>query len=138
MSAQAMYDEFTRELREISLLSSCSSILGWDERVNMPRDGSAFRADQLALIAGMVHERFVDPKVGDMIANLEQSELTKDPESVEAVNIREVRHQYNKRTKLPKDLKSRLRRALTHSACAIVVVRDSSSTRSLGSLVCLS
>lgn len=113
MSAKAMYDEFTKELREISLLSSCGSILGWDERVNMPRAGSGFRADQLALISGMVHERFVAPKVGDMIAALEQSDLIKDPESVEAVNIREIRHHYDKQTKLPKDLVEEITRTTT-------------------------
>ena len=113
MSAQAMYDEFTRELREISLLSSCGAILGWDERVNMPKAGAPFRADQLALIAGMVHERIVDPKIGELIGNLEQSELTKDSESVEAVNIRETRRQYDKQTKLPRELVEELSRTTT-------------------------
>lgn len=104
MNAQTAYDELIKQVKEVSLLSSCASVLGWDERTYMPRQGAAFRADQLSLIAGMCHERFTSPKIGDLLSAAESDGLAKDPASDTAVNLREIRHQYNRYTKLPKEL----------------------------------
>jgi carboxypeptidase Taq len=104
MNPQSAYEELIKQVREVSLLSSCASVLGWDERTYMPRAGAAFRAEQLSLIAGMSHERFTSPKIGELLSLAESDGLTKDPTSDTAVNLREIRHQYNRYTKLPKDL----------------------------------
>ncbi|MFZ1684225.1 MAG: carboxypeptidase M32, partial [Candidatus Zixiibacteriota bacterium] len=47
---------------------------------------------------------FVSPRVGDLLSECEKSDLVKDPDSPEAVNVREIRHRYDKETKLPKKL----------------------------------
>ncbi len=104
MTPQAAYDELIKQVKEVSLLSSCGSVLGWDERTYMPRQGAQFRADQLGLLAGMCHERFTSPRVGELLATAENSDLVKDAASESAVNLREIRHQYNRATKLPKEL----------------------------------
>jgi carboxypeptidase Taq len=104
MSHKASYDELIKRVKEVSLIGSCESVLGWDERTYMPPEGSKHRAEQLTLLSGLMHSKFTDPKIGDLLSDCEQSELVKDPESVEAVNVREIRHQYDKRTKLPQDL----------------------------------
>jgi len=104
MSAQKAYDELTALLRDNALLESAAGVLSWDERTYMPREGSALRADQMSLLAGMVHERFTDKRVGELIDEVADSELTKDPDSPEAANIRETKRYYDKETKLPADL----------------------------------
>ena len=45
-----------------------------------------------------------DPKIGELLAVVEQSDLVKDPLSVQAVNIREWRRSYDRVTKIPEDL----------------------------------
>ena len=45
------YAELIRRVKEARLLESCSSVLGWDERTYMPHEGSAHRAEQIALLA---------------------------------------------------------------------------------------
>ncbi len=110
MNAQTAYEELIKQVKEVSLLSSCASVLGWDERTYMPRAGASFRADQLSLIAGLTHERFTSPKIGELLSLAESDGLTKDPTSDTAVNLREIRHQYNRYTKLPKDLVEELTR----------------------------
>ncbi|MEW6411072.1 MAG: carboxypeptidase M32 [Candidatus Zixiibacteriota bacterium] len=113
MSTQQAYDELIRRMKEVSLLHSCNAVLGWDERTYMPRGGANHRADQLGLISGLAHEKMTDPRVGELLSQVEQSELVKDPESVEAVNVREMRHFYNKQTKLPKDLVEEITKVTT-------------------------
>ena len=104
MSAQKAYDELIKRAREVSLLVSCESVLGWDERTYMPRGGAAFRAEQLGLLSGLAHEKFTDPRIGELLTQVEQSDLIKDDDSMEAANVRELRYQYDKQTKLPKEL----------------------------------
>jgi len=104
MNPQEAYKKLIEEISELVVLVSCEGVLGWDHQVNLPPAGAAFRARQSSLLAGMVHDRFTDPKIGEWLSIIEGSDLVKDPESVEAATVRDLRHEYDKETKLPKDL----------------------------------
>jgi carboxypeptidase Taq len=109
------YDELIRRVRECKLLESCGSLLGWDERTYMPREGSAHRAEQMALLARLTHEMLTAPRVGELLAEVEGSPLVKDRESPPAVNVREVRRSYDRAVKLPKELVEELARTTTRA-----------------------
>jgi carboxypeptidase Taq len=109
------YTELTHRVRDCKLLDSCASLLGWDERTYMPREGSAHRAEQMALLARLTHEMFTDPRLGELLAEVEGSVLVKDSESVPAVNVREVRRSYDRAVKLPKELVEELARTTTRA-----------------------
>ena len=111
--AHKLYEDLIARVKKASLLGSCNAILGWDERTYMPRGGVEHRSNQTALISGMVHEMFTTPEIGEMLSKLEDSELMNDELSAEAVNIRELRREYDKRTKLPKDLVEAISRETT-------------------------
>ncbi len=113
MSAENAYNDLVTRLKNVSLLGSCAGVLGWDERTYMPKAGSKFRADQLGLLSVLAHEKYTDPKIGELLSELEQSDYMKDANSVEAVNIRETRHGYDKATKLPSDLVEALSKTTT-------------------------
>jgi carboxypeptidase Taq len=104
MTSMEAYNELLQQARGIALLNSCAAVLEWDHQTYMPRGAAPFRAQQISLLAGMVHERFTDTRIGELISAVENSDLVKDPESIEAANIREFRHGYDKETKLPKAL----------------------------------
>ena len=57
MNPEKAYDEMIALSREETLLASCLDLLEWDEEVSMPRNGVEHRAEQRALLAGMVHDR---------------------------------------------------------------------------------
>ncbi|HEY2585822.1 MAG TPA: carboxypeptidase M32 [Tepidisphaeraceae bacterium] len=102
--AQTAYDALVRELREISLLGSVNSLLGWDERTQMPPKGTEHRAAQSSLLARMVHERFTSPRIDEWLNAVEASDVVKGPESDAAVNVRETRRSYDRARKLPSSL----------------------------------
>jgi len=104
MTPQQAYDELIGRIKEIATLATCESVLYWDHQVYMPPGASEFRAKQTSMLAGMIHDRFVDPKIGELLSAVEGSDLVKDPESIKAANIRELRREYDKETKLPKKL----------------------------------
>jgi carboxypeptidase Taq len=110
MKAQAAYDELVRRSRQEALLASCAELLGWDEETYMPRDGVAHRADQMAFLAGLLHEWATDPRVGELLGVLEGSALVRDPESPATVNVRETRRVYDRLTRLPRRLVEELAR----------------------------
>src|SRR5215212_9157041 len=104
MAVQAAYDELVRRSREASLLASCSALLGWDEQTYMPRGGVEHRGNQMALLAGLHHEKATDPRNGELLGALEGSGLVADPDSPAAVNVRELRRTYDRRVRLPRTL----------------------------------
>ena len=104
MKPKQAYDELVRLSREETLLASCSDVLEWDQEVSMPRKGVKHRAEQLALLAGLSHDRATDPRYDELLSILEQSPLVSDPDSAEAVNVRELRRGYDRERRMPRRL----------------------------------
>jgi carboxypeptidase Taq len=115
MTPADAYTELTRRAREVTLLQSCASVLGWDQQTYMPRAGTPLRGEQLALLASLAHEKAVEPRVGELLAAVEGSALVADPDSVEAANARELRHGYDRVVKIPKRLVEELARVTTRA-----------------------
>ncbi len=110
---KSAYQRLIAEVKQIALLGSCASVLGWDERTYMPKGGAAHRAEQLALLVGMMHERATAPQIGEWLAQIEGSDGVADPHFEAAVNVREIRRGYDRAIKLPKSLVEELARATT-------------------------
>src|SRR5689334_22533466 len=99
MHARDAYDELMRRTRREALLASCAELLDWDELTYMPRGGGAHRAEQVALLAGLLHQWGTDPRLGELLACVECSPLVEDPTAPEAVNVREVRRVYDRQAR---------------------------------------
>lgn len=105
------YEELATTLREIALLGSSASLLHWDEQTKMPPKGGQLRADQVSYLARLCHERFTSPRIGELLAALEESgDLQADADSDAAVNVRETRRSYDRAVKLPARLVEELSR----------------------------
>ncbi|MDP9174113.1 MAG: carboxypeptidase M32 [Planctomycetota bacterium] len=109
-NAQADYQSLIAELKQIALLRSVSSVLGWDERTCMPAGGATLRSQQSSMLARMIHERITAPVIGDLLSSIEGSELVKDSASDAAVNVRQTRRQYQRAIRLPAALVEELAR----------------------------
>src|SRR4051794_5066831 len=127
MGAQEAYDELIRRARELGVLASCSALLGWDEQTYMPPGGSAHRGEQCAHLAGLHHERATDGRIGELLAIVEGSDLLADPDTPPAVNIRELRRSYERRTRLPRDLVEELARTTSLAQQEWVAARRGAS-----------
>lgn len=112
---KSTYQRLIAEIKQISLLGSCASVLGWDKQTYMPKGGAGHRAEQLALLTGMIHERVTAPQIGDWLSEIENSDLISDPHSEPAVNVRELRRDYDRAIKLPRTLVEELARVATIS-----------------------
>ena len=111
LKMEAVYQDLVRRSKERAILASCSSLLGWDEQTYLPRGGSSYRGDQMALLAGLYHERATDPALGQLLESAEGSDRICLPGSLEAANLREWRRSYDRLTKLPRSLVEEMARA---------------------------
>ncbi|RIK82124.1 MAG: carboxypeptidase M32 [Planctomycetota bacterium] len=108
--AQAL-ESLCQHTRETALLNSAIETLAWDERTMLPERGGAYRAEQMTYLAGLVHRRRTDPRVGEWLAELATSDLAADLHSDAGATIRNLRREYDKQRKLPQKLVEALTRA---------------------------
>jgi carboxypeptidase Taq len=123
-------DELYQNIRGISILRSCESLLDWDERTYMPRNASEHRSNQMALLAGIAHERFVSPRIGELIGNLTSDGIRLVDDTPDAANIREIKRVYEKAVKLPRSLVEELSRTIVLSQGAWQEARAKSDFKS--------
>jgi carboxypeptidase Taq len=142
MSTDAAYLELLHRAREHTLLGSCATLLEWDEDVSMPEGGGEHRAEQQALVARLLHRQATDPRLGDLLAEAEVR-LGRFPASGDpvAVNLRELREEYEKARLVPASLAEDLARVTTLSYEALRSARERRDARVflpwLGRLVAL-
>jgi carboxypeptidase Taq len=94
----ANWDTFAARMAEIRDLSNIVALLSWDQETHMPPKGMAARAEQLATLQGLHHERVVDAKLGDSIAELESSNQLSEEESCA---LREFKFDRDRATQVP-------------------------------------
>jgi carboxypeptidase Taq len=107
----APFDRLRTLLAEISDLGSAGAILSWDQQVMMPPGGGAVRAEQLATIGRIAHEKFTSPEIGRLLEELEGFEAGHDYDSFEASVVRVTRLDYEKARKVPSELRAEMTRA---------------------------
>jgi carboxypeptidase Taq len=118
MTLQDAYEWLRQHSLETSHFDSIGHLLGWDQRTQIPPKGHEHRHAQFAMLAKWLHQRETDPRIAEMLAVVEGSELVRDPLSVEAVNVREWRRDYDRATKIPQDLAVALAQASSEGETA--------------------
>src|SRR5499427_8302421 len=95
-------------LLDIQRINSAASVLSWDQETYMPAGGGAARADQIATLQGVAHEKFVSSDVEILLAgwvDLNTGHPVDQPgdvwdEASRAV-LREVWRDFSRAKKLP-------------------------------------
>ena len=123
---EAKFLELKNRLAEYWDLIKVSSLLEWDQRTQMPANGSAVRAEQLATVGRMAHEKFIDPAVGQLIDQLQPWAEGRPYESDAAALIRWARREYDKARRVPSALKAEMTRAASLGEDAWVQARRQS------------
>ena len=116
MNAEQSYAELLRLSREKTTLASCAQLLQWDAEICMPKGGVNHRGEQMALIAGLVHDRATDPRYGELLSAVEESDFAADPDTPAFVNVRELRRDFDRETRLPRRLVEELARTAALSS----------------------
>src|ERR1043166_6543814 len=127
MTTDATLIQLKERLIELSHLKSALEVLHWDQEVFMPKKGAALRAQTMAHLAGLLHERFLsinsDGALDRLIAAMENNELTAADQTI----LREVGREYRRETKLPNDFVKTLAETCSTANAAWVEARKNSA-----------
>lgn len=107
----ATFDLLCQHVRETALLASTVETLGWDERTMLPAEAGAYRAEQMTYLAGLVHQKRTDPRLGEWLAELAEGDLAANRHRDEGATIANLRREYDRQRKLPQRLVEELTRA---------------------------
>lgn len=117
MKTVATLEPLTTRLLEIQRINSAASVLSWDQETYMPAGGGAARAEQIAVLQGIAHEKLVAQDVESLLSQWV------DPATGHAADtageawdepsrslLREVWRDFSRAQKLPSDFVVKLSR----------------------------
>jgi len=98
-------------LAEVADLERAAAVLTWDQETNMPPGGVEDRANQLATLRRLAHERFTSSDVARLLETAGAEVGGMPAESDEASLLRVTRRDFERAVKVPAGLVSEMARA---------------------------
>jgi carboxypeptidase Taq len=120
------FNELKTRLAEIHDLNKVAGVLGWDQRTMMPPLGARVRAEQLATLGQVAHEKFISSEVGSLLDALRPYEESLPYDSDEASLIRVTRRDWHKARRVPAELRAQMARTAALASEAWVEARQQS------------
>jgi carboxypeptidase Taq len=105
------FDELKARLAEIHYLGRAKALLDWDERTMMPPGGAEARAEQLATLVRVRHEKLASDELGRLLAEVEPFGEELHYDSDEAALIRVTKRDHEKARRVPVELRAAITRA---------------------------
>lgn len=112
------WEQFRKDLEEISHLSSAYSLLFWDQNTYLPPLGAEARGKQLGLLAKLIHERWTSSKLEKWIEELEPWANNLPYDSIEASVLRFVKRKMTIASRIPSSFMEKVNQhfSKTHQA----------------------
>jgi carboxypeptidase Taq len=106
--------ELREWLAEVSDLRRACAVLQWDQNTMMPPRGATLRAEQIATLERITHERFTSERTLELIEAAEPELDGMAADSIPARIVSEARRTFEKSSRVPVDLAVARARAASH------------------------
>ncbi len=103
------FDDLMAYAHDTEALKQVAGRLGWDQETVMPRGAAPQRAEEMAALDKVLHARRIAPEVADWLAAAEA------PDASGAAQIRQIRRDYERATKVPAALSAEIVRVTSLS-----------------------
>ncbi len=100
------YTKLKEIFKDASLSSDIAGILHWDMSTMMPSNSRSQRAEQLAYLSKLSHEKISSNEVRDLILEAKSEELNQN----ETYNLREIEREHKLTSSVPSDLIQKISR----------------------------
>ena len=110
-----VFRDLRAHLAPIVDLHAASAVLRWDEETYMPPGGARARAEVLATLSRLTHERFVSAETRRLLEHAHEALNQLDPDSDDAALVRVTQRDYDHASKLPNDFVAERARAASQS-----------------------
>lgn len=94
------YNELMSFQRDTQALGEVAGRQGWDQETLMPEGAGDQRAEEMAVLEKILHQRRTDPRIGDWLAAIDDAQLTE----VQRANLRHICHDFTRRSRVPEEL----------------------------------
>jgi len=86
---KSAYERLVAELKAITSLNQCQSILNYDRMVFMPKapEAARYRGSQLSALASVIHEKSTDKKLFELLEEAENDIPSGDPDAPRVLEI---------------------------------------------------
>ncbi|WP_319823730.1 carboxypeptidase M32 [Thalassovita sp.] len=105
------FDALMAHVRQTQALAQVAGRLGWDQETVMPRGAADQRAEEMAAMESVLHARRVDPRIGDWLAEIDESQLDQAGQA----QLRHIRRTYDRTRKVPETLAAELARVTSRA-----------------------
>ena len=95
------YKKLMARYKEYTILRNANGILHWDFEVIMPKKGAQQRAEELAMLSGIIHEKSTDPAIGKLLTEVTSHAKYADLSPIEKRNVELLQRDYEKTAKIP-------------------------------------
>ena len=120
--------ELREQLVSLAKHGSVVALLGWDQEVDLPPKGQAFRGEVTALLAGELHQRVIDPQFVKLVKQLAQPPAMKRLSRAEQIIVRETWRDLQRSMKLPAAFVEELTRLTARAYSVWVEARQNSDS----------
>lgn len=110
---QEKMDRLKGLLAEVSDLHAASSVMGWDQLVNMPEGAAEDRGEQIATLERIIHIKSTSDEIGKLLEDLAVDLKGLDPDSDDARLLKVTRREFDKATKVTPEFVGEFARAST-------------------------
>jgi carboxypeptidase Taq len=102
-------------IAEVDDLENIYELLGWDQATYMPSGGNEGRAEQLATVQKLAHEKFTSAEVGRLLSDLTHAYADAPADDDDAAFVRVAARAYRRRTQIPTALVQELARTCSRA-----------------------
>ncbi len=102
--SNARISELLGRMQEISALGALSALAAWDQNTIMPEGAGEVRGTQMAVMQGILYERWTNPQLGSLLSQLEEVVHGDSFTDADRSLIRESARTYTQYTKLSRAL----------------------------------
>lgn len=123
MDTQKLFDTVMDHARDTGKLEGALALLEWDEHTYIPPDGGSYRAEQVSMLSGLIHQRRTTEQLGQWLTELADSPLAADRHQAVGAAIAGWKRDYDKNVKLPQSLVEAMAKATSLGQQAWVAAR---------------
>ena len=98
--------------RDTEALAEVAGRLSWDQETVMPRGAAPQRADEMAAMESILHERRMNLRVGEWLA---EAEAQADLGGVERAQLRHIRRSFERTSRVPMTLAAEIARTTSRA-----------------------
>ncbi len=98
------YKKLMAKVKDLKILQSAQSMIGWDMETMMPPKGIKLRSQQLAILSIIEHKMGTYPEIGTLLKKIVRSLEYDKMDDVQKRNIYLIRKRYDEQTALPEEL----------------------------------